>query len=182
MTQILEAALHLTKVMNKVADTALPEKLVGIVKLHAGLAVGSAFIPVPGADLAASAANIWTMYIRINKELDLPFSENLVKSIAAGVATNLGGAAAGFLVAGTAAKFLPGLGSAGGAVLMAATIFAITIVAGIVYMRALAAAHSLQGSGAISEDALRKAADAAMRDKDALKELIKQSRSEYKPD
>ena len=61
--------------------------------------------------MAAAAINIWTMYARVNKELNLPFGDNIIKSLAAGVATNLAGALAGAVVVGSALKFLPGLGT-----------------------------------------------------------------------
>ena len=44
--------------MDKGAEESLPKEIADVVKLHAKLAVGSAWIPVPGADVAAGAANI----------------------------------------------------------------------------------------------------------------------------
>jgi uncharacterized protein (DUF697 family) len=178
---LLEAAVKLAEAMNKVADHHLPEKLAGMVKLHSGLAVGSVLIPVPGADVAAAAANIWTMYARINGELNLPFSENIIKSVAAGVATNIGGAAAGLLVLGTAAKLFPGIGSVGGAALMAATVYGITIVSGIVYMRAVAALLRRKAASQVTETDLKAATEEIMRDKDKIKEMIKEERAGYRP-
>jgi hypothetical protein len=58
--------MELVKLMDKAADTSLPKQIVDVVKLHSKLAVGSAWIPVPGADVAAGAANIWGMYARIS--------------------------------------------------------------------------------------------------------------------
>lgn len=136
-SQLFQVAAEVAKALNQTDDENLPGKLAGIVKLHAGIAVGSAFIPVPGADMAAAAVNIWTMYVRINKELELPFTENLVKSIATGVVTNLGAAAMTSMVIGSAFKFIPGLGSVGGAAVMGATIYGVTLTAGIIYMKAL---------------------------------------------
>jgi len=63
---------------------------------------------------------------------------------------------------------------------MAATAFGVTVVAGIVYMRALAAAHSLHSSGNISEDSLKKAVEAVLKDKNQIKNLIKEMRKTYK--
>lgn len=76
---VLRAAAELCKALNKHIDDNLPEKLAGIVKLHAGLAVGSALITVPGGDVAAPIANIWTMYLRTNKELKLTLPKPLSK-------------------------------------------------------------------------------------------------------
>lgn len=174
---LAKAALELTEALNRVADQNLPGELAGIVKLHAGIAVASAFIPIPGADMAAAAANIWTMYVRINKELNLPFGENVVKSLAAGVVTNLAGAAASLLVVASVMKFVPGIGSLGGAAVMAGTIYAITIASGIVYMRAVA--MLLRRQGAASEADLKAAADDILRDKAAMQSILKNAKEEY---
>lgn len=179
---LLKSAFELAKALNDVADENLPSKLAGIVKLHSGIAVGSALIPIPGADMAATAANIWTMYIRINKELSLPFSENLVKSIAAGVMTNLGGAAAGFLVVGTLAKFVPGLGSIGGAAVMATTIYAVTLASGIVYMKAITKLLNAKRAENISEEDLKSAANEILRDKEGIRMILKEGKAGYKQD
>ncbi len=178
---LMDAAYRLCEAMNKVADDKLPGKLAGMVKLHSGLAVGSAFIPIPGADLAAAAANIWTMYARINGELGIPFTENMVKSVAAGVLTNLGGAVAALLAAGTVFKLVPGIGTLGGAAVIAGTIYGVTIVSGIVYMRAVAALVKNKNAATVSEAELKAATEAVMRDKSAMKDMIKEQRDSYKP-
>lgn len=87
--KILRTALHLVELMDKQADTVLPKDIANVVKTHSKLAVGSAWIPVPGADVAAGAITIWTMYTRINDKLGLSIKENVLKTIASGVATNL---------------------------------------------------------------------------------------------
>ena len=177
---LIKAAIELAEALNRAADKNLPVKLAETVKIHAGIAVASAFIPIPGADMAAAGANIWAMYVRINKELNLPFAENIIKSLGAGVATNLAGGAAAFLVAGSAAKFLPGLGSIAGAALMGATIYGLTIASGIVYMKAVSKLLEKKNVNEINEADLKSATASEMADKDALKELIKSLRKGYK--
>ena len=179
---LLKAAVELTHALNEAVDESLPKKLASVVKTHAAVAVGAAFIPVPGADMAASAANVWTMYVRINKELSLPFGENIIKSVAAGVVTNIGAAAAGMLVVGSALKMIPGLGSIGGAVVMSATIYAITIAAGIVYMKAVA--HLLRSNAAsnLGEADLKAATDEIVRDKASMEAMLKEAKEAYKHD
>lgn len=181
-SELMRTAFELAKAVHDSADDHLPGKLAGIVKLHAGLAVGAAIIPVPGADMAAAAANIWTMYVRINNELNMPFAENAIKGIAAGVATNIGGAAAGMLVVGTVMKFVPGIGSVGGAAVMGATIYAVTIVSGIVYMKAITALLRRQNPNDITADEVRAAAEAEMQDKDAIKTILRDVKKGYKRD
>lgn len=177
---LVQAAKELTKAMNRVADETLPGKLAGIVKLHAALAVGSAFIPVPVADMAAAAANIWTMYVRINKELGLPFGENLIKSVAAGVVTNLGGAVAGVVVVGSVLKVIPAIGSFGGAVVMGTTIYAITITSGIVYMKAVAKLLTKKSVTQVSEADLTSATSELIGDRQQIKEILKAAKREYR--
>jgi uncharacterized protein (DUF697 family) len=176
---LLRAATDLVRAMNHVADENLPDKLAGIVKLHAGLNVGSMLIPVPGADMAAAAASIWTMYVRINKELSLPFAENALRSIATGVVTNLAGNVAGFLVVGTALKLIPGLGSLGGAAVMAGTAYAITIAAGIVYMKAITKVLASNAHGRVTPEEVTGAA-AEMAADPAMQEVLRAARKEYK--
>jgi len=176
----MKAAINLAKAMNRVADTSLPGELAGIVKLHSGIAVATAFIPVPGADMAASATNIWAMYVRMNKELKLPFSENIVKSLAAGVATNLAGAGAAFLIVGSAFKFLPGLGSLGGAAIMGGTVYGVTLASGIIYMNALAKLLNAKHIQQINEKDLKGALDEIMKEKDAVETILNTAKEGYK--
>lgn len=178
---LIRTAKELAEAMNRLADDNLPAQLAGIVKLHAGLAVGSAFIPIPGADMAAAAINIWTMYVRINKELELPFGDNIMKSLAAGVATNLGGALAGAVVVGSALKLVPGIGTIGGAVLMGGTAYAITIGSGVVYMKAITMLLRRDVPVARATEAdLKAAADEVMKDKSAVSSILKDARRNYK--
>lgn len=177
---LVHAATELAKELNRAVDEHLPQKLASIVKLHARLAVGSAFIPIPVADVAAAAANTWAMYVRINKELQLPFGDNIAKSLAAGVMTNVGSNVAGVMVIASAAKFLPGLGTVGGAALMAATIYALTIAAGIVYMKALTKLLHSKAAQDITEADLKSATDGIVRDKTAIKTIIDEAKRNYK--
>ena len=61
------------------------------------------------------------MYIRINNKIGLSFSKNVMKTIGAGVATNLAGYVAMSGLA-SAIKFLPGVGTVTAALLMSAAI------------------------------------------------------------
>jgi len=182
--KVFKVALKLAKVaikgMDKVADKSLPKNLADIVKLHSKIAVGSSFIPIPGADVLAAAGNIWTMYARINNLLNMPFQENILKSIAAGVATNLGTYFAGSLIIGTASKIVPGIGSLFGTVLIAATIYGLTITSGIIYMNALTMLLESNNSGNINEADLKSSIDKIMSDKEAIKQVFNEAKNSYK--
>lgn len=175
---MLKLAIKLVKLMDKAADEMLPQQIVDVVKLHSKLAVGSAWIPVPGADVAAGAATIWGMYIRINNKIGLPFGENAIKSIGSGVATNLASYAAMSGVA-SAMKFIPGIGTLGGALLMSATLYAITLASGYVYLKALCYVAEHKGANFSSSD-LASAVTTVLKDKKTLKEFIDSAKKSYK--
>ncbi|MGN1173328.1 MAG: hypothetical protein ACI4SO_06030, partial [Muribaculaceae bacterium] len=143
-SKLARTAIKLVMLMDKGADELLPKQIVDVVKLHSKLAVGSAWIPVPGVDVAAGAANIWGMYVRINNKLGIPFGENVMKSIGSGVATNLVSYLAMSGVA-SAIKLIPGLGTLSGAILMSASLYAITLTAGWVYLNALCTVAEKKG-------------------------------------
>ncbi len=180
-THLQDAATKLVQAATGYADDTLTEELTGIVKLHASLAIAGAFVPVPGLDLAALAANTWTMYVRINKEAELPFEKNVVKSIATGVVTTLGSNVAGVLAVSTVAKFIPGLGSIGGGMLLAATMYGVTLAAGVVYMRALAGLKAWEDDWrGVSPQDVERAVNDVMQDKQAMKDIIEDGKQYYK--
>lgn len=176
--KLIKAAIELLIAMDKAADKYLAEEIAGVVKLHAKLAVGSAWIPVSGLDVAAGAANIWSMYVRINKKIGLPFGENVVKSIGSGVATNL----AGYITmsaAGSALKWIPGIGTIGGAVVMSASLYAITMASGWVYLKALCKLAGQKGRNINACD-LNGAVNDVLKNKSTIKEFIDSAKESYK--
>lgn len=177
MIELIQVARDLVNILDKTADAALPKEIVDVVKLHAKLAVGSACIPVPGADMAAGAANIWAMYARINGKIDIPIKENILKSIGAGVATNLTSYIAMSGVA-SALKFIPVIGSVGGAVVMSASLYAVTLVSGWVYLKALCIAAKRDG-GHINPSDFKVAIDEVLSNKGLIKNLIKTAKNDY---
>lgn len=178
MQELLHVAVELTKLLDKAADTTLPTQIVDVVKLHSKLAVGSAWIPVPGADVAAGAANIWAMYARINGKIDIPVKENVLKTIGAGVATNLTSYLAMSGVASTL-KFIPGIGTLGGALIMSASLYAVTLVSGWVYLKALCL-MAQRNAGSLTLEDFKKAVDTVMSDKGLIKRLITAAKADYK--
>lgn len=179
--KLLEAA---TKVygaiqgMDKFVDTNFPQEIVGIVKRHSKIAVASAWIPISGADVAAGAANIWTMYVLINKKVGISVGDNILKTIGAGVATNLASAAAVSTVA-SALKFIPGIGSLAGAALMSGTLYAVTLASGWVYLMALS--YMLQNKGKnFSANDLQQAVNKVLKESTLLKDFISSAKKGYK--
>lgn len=175
---LIKTAIKLVELMDKTADQTLPTAIADVVKLHSKLAVGSAWIPIPGADMAAGAANIWGMYARINSKLGLPFGENVMKSIGSGVATNLASYLALSGVA-SALKFIPGIGSVGGAVLMSASLYGVTLASGWVYLQALCTLAERKGSSFSVSD-IGTAVNNMLSDKSTIKEFIEAAKKAYK--
>lgn len=178
ITGLLKTAKKLVELMDKGADQLLPQQIVDVVKLHSKLAVGSAWIPVPGADVAAGAVNIWSMYARVNTKIGIPFGENVLKSIGSGVATNL---ASYFAMSGVASalKFIPGLGTYGGALILSASLYAITLVSGWVYLQALVLLVQRNGANIESGD-LGAAVQEVLKDKATIKQFIEAAKKDYK--
>lgn len=178
MDHLMHVAKELVVLMDKAADKTLPQEISNVVKLHSKIAVGSAWIPVPGADVAAGAANIWTKYGRLNDKIGLPIKENILKSIGAGVATNLTSYVAVSGVA-SAMKFIPGIGTVGGALIMSASLYAVTLVSGWVYLKALCLMAQRQGRGINAND-LKSAVDEVLSNKRLIKELFTAAKRDYK--
>lgn len=176
--KLLKAAIKLVKLLDLAADDLLPEKIVKIVKLHSKLAVGSSFIPIPGVDLAAGATSIWSMYVRINRAIGLPFGENVMKSIGSGVATNLAGYA---VVSGVASglKFIPVVGSLTGGIILAASSYAVTLTSGYIYLKALSALAGKHDG--ISADEIESSVhDFLQNNKEEINSFIKEAKENYK--
>lgn len=178
MEELYSVSRELIRLLDMAADNTLPKQIVDIVKLHSKLAVGSAWIPVPGADVAAGAASIWGMYIRINKKINIPFGENVMKSIGAGVATNLTSYIAMSGVA-SALKFIPGVGTITGGVIMSASLYAMTLVSGWVYLKALCIMAKRDGMTLSTSD-LKVAVDQVLSDKTVIKRMFNLAKKEYK--
>lgn len=162
----------------------LGTELADIIKLHARVGAATAAIPVPGADIAAFVANIWTMYIRISRALNLPFSDNILKSIAISIATNVVSIMPSLLitrVGGMVLKFIPGVGSIAGiasSVVIAATNHAIVRVMALIYIKALTTLISKQQD--LTDENLQQAVRDAQDDKYYIKTAFKEAREEYK--
>ena len=133
---IKNAAIELAKAKDLAGvGLYLADETDKIVTQHALIAVGSAWIPIPGADIAAMTANVWTMYVRINNALGVKFSDNKMKSIGSAVVSNLV-QNLGVAAVAMALKWNPISYIASVAVLTGA-LYGLTITAGWVYLKAL---------------------------------------------
>lgn len=177
--KIHKTAVKLVGLLDKEADRLLPQQIVDVVKLHSKLAVGSAWVPIPGVDVAAGAATIWTMYARINNKIGLPFGENVMKSIASGVATNLASYLAMTGVA-SALKFIPGLGTIGGAAIASVALYALTLTSGYVYLEALCKLCEKKDLNHISINDVSESVNNVLSNDSEIKEFMDEAKKEYK--
>ncbi len=159
----------------------LGENVAKTIKQHAITAAGFGLVPVPIVGLIGLVGNTWTMYVRINQEVGLPFGSNLMKSIATAIGTNVISIMPGMLIgkiAAQAAKSLPIFGSAAGMVIDAATNYALVLVMGIIYVVALTKLFA-RGQD-VTEENLKAAAKETSKDKGFIKQVFKAAKEEYK--
>lgn len=159
----------------------LGDEITSIIKQHGVIAAGSGMIPVPVLSVLALVGNTWTMYVRINKEVGIPFEQNVMKSIATGVATNVAAVMPGMLIgklAAQIAKAFPGPGTVAGIAINSATNYALTLVMGTIYVVALTKLFS-RGEP-ITEENLKRATKETATDKSFVKDTFAAAKSQYK--
>jgi hypothetical protein len=178
----VEALLH---ALHRESERQLGRELSEVVTAHAltGAAAGVAAGWLPGAGgfaaTAVAAGAIWTMYGRINAKLGIPFSENLMKSLATAVATNLASYFLSGVVMSSVFSLFPGIGSVAASGAAGVTGFALTVASAIVYFRVLAELAKLDPtfSHASGED-LKNAASRVMA-QDDMKSVVDAAKSGY---
>jgi len=181
---LIETALELVKKFDRLAEKNLPDKIVESVKFHskgaAAAGIASGWVPGAGglALAGVTAGFVWHMYADINKQLGIPFSENLVKSLAGGVATNLASYAVASIVVSTVFSLFPVIGTLGATAVVGATSYALTLASGYVYMKALILLANIDGLN-VSEEQLKEATEKVIADTD-MKNIIKQAKNSYK--
>jgi uncharacterized protein (DUF697 family) len=178
--KLLKVAVKLAvKAANRGIDEVMPEKLAGIVKIHAVLGVGAAWVPVPGASFAAAVASIWSMYYRINKMLNMPFRENVIKSVASGVGTNLA-RYLGIITVAEGLKFIPGIGSLASALILSTAQYALLLASGYVYMKSLTLLLDKKSVENVTESDFNDAVAQVMSDQESIKSFINEAKKSYK--
>lgn len=179
---LTKAAMTLLDVIKKtddLADQIYPEEIVDIVKLHAKLATASALIPIPGVDLIASATSIWSMYVRLNNKLEIPFKENAMKTIVSGISTNLLGYVVSLGV-GSGLKLIPGVGTIVGTTIMLAGLYATTLASGWIYIKVLTLLAQKNGGLISFEGFQSEIKNFMVNNKGEIKEFIKSATVFYR--
>ena len=188
--EMIEALNNMREIagdLDKLVDKNLPYEIAEIVKFHskgaAATAVGSAWIPGAGGTAAvlASAGFIWSMYARIGSEINLPMSENILKTLGSGVATNLASGMLASLAMSSVFSLFPGIGSVGASVIMGGTCYGLTLASGYVYLKIMT---TLFSSGVdptkMSEQELNNMAKKVANDSD-VKDVMNNAKQAYKP-
>ena len=187
-SKLIKAGTQLMKAMDKTTSKHLPYKLAEIIKFHTkgavASALASAWLPGVGssAALVACAGFTWGMYLRINKELHISLSSNIVKTWAGGIITILGAYAVS-MVAGAALSgvisFIPIIGSIGASAIMAGLCYAVTIVSGIVYLNLMTALFKAgRNPGNLSASELKDCATEIM-DEMNISELLDEAKEAF---
>jgi len=140
---LLKLATKVVIQLDKSIDKITPEELAQIIKSHSKIAAITAFLiswmPLigSGVSLLICAILIWSMYYKINKGLGISFMGNKLKSILAGIGTNLFVYAIASLFVSTILSIFPGPGSLGSEIISVITCYALTLISGRMYMEAL---------------------------------------------
>jgi hypothetical protein len=144
--------------------------------------VAGGWIPGVGgaAAVAISTDFIWTMYGRINGKIDLPFSENIMKSVASGIATNLAGYAVASIAISTTFSLFPELGNVGASVMAGGTCYALTLASGFMDLKILTSIFKAgKDLTSITGKNLKEVAKKVIQNEDN-KAVMKEAKKEYK--
>lgn len=142
---------------------------------------------VPGAAgivaMLAQAGFVWATYLSINKILGLSFSENVIKTVASGILTNLVMNAGTLLLTNAATSVLsliPAFGTAVAAAINCALGYIVIYVAAILYLNLITKMAQDDGSIVLDESTSTKdAIKSVVKDAD-LGSLIAEGKASYK--
>lgn len=108
----------------------------------------------------------------------MKIGENILKTIASAVLTNLAGYVA-VLSVGSAIKFIPGLGTLGSIAIMSGALYAVTLASGYVYLKALTA--MVNNGYNIDEQKLKESVNNYMNSNGSeIKDFINAAKKDYK--
>ncbi len=148
-----------------------------ILVTHSCISAALALIPLPVAGVAVCMTNIFSMYMRINTALGMPFEKNAVKSAAGMIAAGFSGImtrSAG-LIASEVLKFIPGIGSIAGGVLETAVLYSATGVQGKIYcewLRLMTLRGGIRSDGTYDEKTARSSLDEIFSDRERIKDMM----------
>ena len=162
------------------------ETIKGCAIIAAVAGVGSGWLPGAGALVATAAwvAAIWGMYVKINKDLGISIKDNILKSLASAILTNIL-ASAGSLILMLSASFLlsfiPGLGSAGAIVIDGFIGYITVFASGVLYIKVLTKLFKAGKGFNIAESEVNGVTDDVIKNSD-ISEILKEAKAAYKED
>lgn len=177
---------QLSRIANDIIDDTRIRRIKDTINAYAIISAiaGGATAILPGAAavgaIAVQAGFIWSLYVKISKELGISIKDNKLKFIASAALSNIT-TNAGMLIVGHATatffSFIPGLGSAASLFLEAMIGYVVIYVAAIIYLqfviRLFKANKGKRDFSSISDEELKKAMDRASAEvnmKDAINE------------
>ena len=188
------ATESLVKAINKASDdvcsSANAEAAADVIKtcaVGAAIAgVGSGWLPGAGALVATAAwvATIWTMYALINKKLGISIKDNVLKSLASAILTNILSAAGAYMLAmllGGLLSFIPGIGTAASVAVDAMLGYITVFVSGILYLNLLTMMYEKNGKVDLEGVDLKDLAKSVTESAD-VKSIIDEAKASFKED
>ncbi len=162
------------------------EEIVQSVIQHAAAAAGSAALSgcLPGAGGAVAATVsigiIVKMYISLGNMLGVKLGKDLLKSVASAVVADLAGSVVAILAVSTVLSFVPGLGTLGAASITGITSFCYVYLAGMIYLKMVAAIlKSGKSVETMTESELKAAAKQASFGMD-MKAAVREAKESFK--
>lgn len=160
---------------NTIEESAIAAAFVG---------VGSGWLPGIGGLIATTAwvATIWRMYIKINLDLGIKIKENILKTLASAMLTNLI-ATAGALILGVVfsciISLIPGLGNIGALAVDGVLGFITVYASGLLYIKLLTKVLKAKGKIDFTDIDLERIAQETIKDTD-IKKVLKEGRDSFK--
>ena len=183
---LVKSGIALCKSLHKTGPQVMGQEIANIVEKHsigaAAASLGVAWLPGAGATaaMAACAGFVWSMYFRINSKIGVPFSKNIIKSLATAIGANLAAGAISSVVVSSVLSFVPGIGNIAASALMAGVAFSLTWSCGLVYLKVLTRfAEANVDLGKVGEEDLKAMAKDVIA-KENVKEMMKQAKNRFK--
>lgn len=183
----LRALEEVTKgVINRKDIEKAGETIMDCAGLAAVAGVGSGWLPGAGAFVATGVwiAAIWGMYVKINKDLGITIKENVLKSLASALLTNLiasAGALILMLIGSSLMSLFPGLGTVGAIAVDGAIGYITVFASGVLYIKILTKLFKAGKGLDISENNVEMIAKGIISESD-VKKIIKEGKNAFKHD
>lgn len=163
---------------------AVADTIKGCAVAAAIAGVGAGWLPGAGAVVATGAwvVAIWGMYIKINHDLGIKIKDNVLKSLASAILTNIIASAGAYLLAILAAfimSFFPGIGSLGSLAIDGFLGYITVYSSGLLYIKLLTKVLKATGKLDFSGVDLRAIAKETVKESN-IKEILKEGKASFK--